>query len=408
MKFPFKRQHLPVFSWCLYDFANTIFSMNIISLYFALWVIQDKGGKDIHYGLVYSASMLIVILLGPLLGRLADVYVKRRLFLIIATVVCIASTALIGSINLLGWGLALFFIASGAYQLALVFYDSLLPSVASHERVGSISGSGVALGYLGAIIGILLVSLFVNVGGEVFRERAFIPTAGLFLLFSLPCFLWVKEQGSRGEDVPLALWSQSWGVLTQHAGVLPYLITMFLIQNAVTTIILFMGVYVVQVGHFTQTEVNTLFITSTVAAIAAAACTGKLVDRLGPLRVFRWMIPLWIIALLIAAVAQSSLGLWVAGCLVGIGLGGVWTSSRPLLLTFIPKEKSATFFGFNVLVGRFSALLGPLLWGLIVWALEPLGSLRYRVAIGSLTIFLGAALLTMRKIPDRSRAEAGS
>ena len=109
-------------SWILYDFANTIFSMNIVSLHFALWVTKDQGGNDLQYGLTYSGSMLAVIFLAPFLGKWADLHLKRRLFLIFSTLICVISTACIGILNELTVGLMLFFVANIGYQLAQVFY----------------------------------------------------------------------------------------------------------------------------------------------------------------------------------------------------------------------------------------------------------------------------------------------
>ncbi|MFH1208864.1 MAG: MFS transporter [Candidatus Omnitrophota bacterium] len=394
---------LQVVSWALYDFANTIFSMNIVSLYFALWLTKEHGGKDIHYGIVYSASMAAVIIFAPLLGRLADLRSWRRLFLILSTLACVITTAMIGVLDRLDWGLILFFFANAGYQLALVFYDSLLPSIATPPEYGKVSGFGVALGYAGSIAGIAMVSPFVHAGGQVLRHHAFVPTAVLFLLFSLPCFLWVREKKTASPEWKGSLWRQSLKAVRKNPGVFPYLVTMFLVQNAVNTVILFMGVYSAEVGGFTQAKLNIFFIVATTVALITAYLQGRFVDRWGPRIVFRWVLWIWLIALLLAAMSPGQMGLWLAGCLIGAGLGGLWTSSRPLLLTLIPNEEPATFFGFNVLTGRFAALAGPLVWGLIVWFLEPAGVLRYRIAVSVLAVFILAGLFSMRGIPERHR-----
>lgn len=393
-------KRIPQVSWGLYDFANTIFSMNIVSLYFALWITQDHGGKDIHYSFVYSGSMLAVILFAPLLGQLADLKAKRHLFLVLSTVVCIIATAFIGVFNQLVLGLLLFFVANIGYQLAQVFYDSLLPSVASKEEYGRVSGLGVALGYVGAIIGILLVAPFIYVEGEVMRHRAFIPTALLFFVFALPCFMGVREK--TGTKKARSIFSlENWKAMFRYEGVVPYLITIFFVQNAVNTVILFMSVYSFQVGQFTQDELQAFFIIATTVAFVSAAFIGRLVDRKGPRSIFRAVVWVWLFGLGLGVISFIKPMFWLTGCLIGVGLGGLWTSSRPLLLSLIPEEEAASFFGLNIFTGRFAALIGPLVWGLIVWVLEPMGVFRYRIAVGTLMLFIIVGLIVLKKIPDK-------
>ena len=118
--------------------------MNVISLYFALWVTEDHGGQDILYSTALSISMLAVAISTPILGALSDSTGKRRLPLIVLTLLCVFSTGLIGTTDDLWTGLILFIVANYGYQSALVFYNSMLPSIAGGSHVGLISGYGVA------------------------------------------------------------------------------------------------------------------------------------------------------------------------------------------------------------------------------------------------------------------------
>lgn len=402
----FSPARLKQFAWALYDFANTAFSMNVISLYFALWVTQDQGGKDLYYSAVYSSSILLVILTAPLLGRWADRHGKRRFLLALFTLICVLATAVIGILNRLVLGLWLFFLANMAYQLALVFYDSLLPLVAPKKEYGRISGLGVSLGYLGSIAGILFVQPFVQIGQEVLRHRAFLPTACFFLLFALPCFFAVRKETAQARGEYHSLWKESWGAFLRQRNAWPYFFSMFLIQNAVTTVILFMGVYAVNAAGFAQKELNYFFILSTVVAFLSAYLLGHLSDRFGPRRIFQTTFFIWVLALSLAITAWERYLFWIVGGLVGIGLAGFWTSSRPLLLGLIGEEEAATFFGFNVLAGRFSSFVGPLIWGAAVWLLEPLGILRYRIAVGILLLFVIFGAFVSRRIPKLSFEKA--
>ncbi|MFQ6672830.1 MAG: MFS transporter, partial [Candidatus Tectimicrobiota bacterium] len=180
-----------VAAWCLYDFANTIFSMNVVSLYFPLWVTADLGGGDLWVSLANSGSMAFVALSLPLLGVQADHGRRRRLFLVAFTAASCAATAVIGLGGRVSVAVAVaaFMVANYAYQGGLVFYNALLPAVAEPGQVGRISGYGVALGYVGAIGGMLVVLPFNT--GTLFgwpvpglagggREATFLPTAVLF------------------------------------------------------------------------------------------------------------------------------------------------------------------------------------------------------------------------------------
>lgn len=400
-------KRVPQLAWSLYDFANTIFSMNVVSLYFVLWVTVDHGGKDIYYSLVYSASMLATLVLAPFLGRAADLKNRRLLFLFATTLLCVAATALIGVVNRLSWGFVFFFAANVGFQLGLVFYDSLLPSIARKEEYGKVSGFGVALGYIGSIAGIALVAPFVDAGGAVMRGRAFVPTAVLFFLFALPCFFFVREKKETAAGARPLSFGEILRAIRRYPGVGRYLVTMFFVQDAVNTVILFMSIYAVQVAGFTQKELNYFLMLSTAVAVLAAFFTGRLVDRLGPLRVFRGVIWVWIAGLLLAAVSPNRYFLWAASCFIGTGLGGLWTSSRPLLISMVPAGESATYFGFNVLAGRFASLTGPLLWGLIVWQLEPMGTLRYRAAVAVLGVFVFIGWLVSRGLPGTIKGKKG-
>ena len=216
--------------------------MNVISLYFALWVTVDHGGQDILYSTALSLSMLAVALSVPVFGALSDTTGKRRAPLIGLTLLCVFATGLIGTTNHLWTGLVLFMVANYGYQSALVFYNGMLPSISRGSHVGLVSGYGVALGYLGSILGMVLVKPFVESGG---RSLAFLPTAGLLLFFSLPCFLFVKDAETR--TTPSFRIKEAFRRLKetflrarQYQSLFRFILIHFLVLDAVNTIIAFM------------------------------------------------------------------------------------------------------------------------------------------------------------------------
>ncbi|MDP9357931.1 MAG: hypothetical protein M3R02_22135, partial [Chloroflexota bacterium] len=170
-----------VASWALYDLANTLFSLTIVSLHFSLWVVDDRGGRDGDYLIANSISMALMFLSAPLLGALSDQVPRRMPFLALSTVVCCCFTALLG-MGGLALSLVFFVIANYFFQAGLIFYDTLLPSVSTEANRGRIGGLGVGVGYGGSLIGVVLglAVLAVDPNG---RPLIFKLTALLFLLF---------------------------------------------------------------------------------------------------------------------------------------------------------------------------------------------------------------------------------
>lgn len=390
---------LAIFSWSLYDFANTIFSMNVISLYFALWVTVDHGSPDIVYSIALSLSMLAVAVSVPVFGAISDTTGKRRAPLTGLTLLCVFCTGLIGTTSHLWTGLILFMVANYAYQSALVFYNGMLPAISRGSHVGLISGYGVALGYLGSIVGMLMVQPFVESDG---RSAAFLPTAGLLLFFSLPCFLFVKDP-ETGRATPPVRFKEAFNTLKetclrirQYRSLFRFILIHFLVLDAVNTIIAFMAVYASKVIGFSGGQITNFLITATVGAMIGSWVIGMLVKHKGTIWSYWLVLGLWIAALSLAAVSQSEAMFWLVGPIAGVGMGGVWVVSRAFIIELSPPEKVGEFFGLYGLAGKAASILGPLLWGGVVWALDSTGTLKYRVAVAVLLGIVAVAAFLFR------------
>lgn len=391
---------LAIFSWSLYDFANTIFSMNVISLYFALWVTSDHAGSDILYSLALSLSMLAVALSAPLYGVFSDHTGNRRGPLIAFTLLCVLATGGIGMTDQLGTGLVLFVIANYGYHCALVFYNGMLPGLASGARMGLVSGYGVSLGYVGAIAGLLLVKPFVEAGG---RSSAFIPTAVLFLVFSIPCFLFVPDSARKNPE-PVSLqkiWRtalQTGRDIQRYRILFKFLLIHFLILDVVNTLIAFMAIYANKVMGFNDSQINTFLILSTVGAMLGSLAIGGLARWKGAQKTYLLVLWIWIIVLALAVFSPDQTTFWCVGPLAGMGMGGVWTVSRALLAEWSPAEKLGEFFGFYGMAGKIAAIMGPLLWGSVVWVLNDFPILKYRGAVFALLLIAIGTLFLYRSL----------
>ena len=386
-------------SWALYDFANTIFSMNVISLYFALWVTVDHGGQDILYSATLSGSMFAVAISVPIFGTISDQTGRRGFPLTLLTIFSVVATALIGQASQLWVGLSLFVIANYCYQSALVFYNGMLPDVARQSNVGMISGYGVALGYMGSIAGLLLVKPFVEDGG---RSAAFFPTAILFLTFSIPCFFFIKDPNPKPFHVNIGQAFRTLGrtiVDASHYHVLLKFIGIhFLILDVVNTVIAFMSVYANKVIGFNDKQITSFLILSTVFAMLGSWFIGGLVKYRGTVFSYWIVLWLWLAALTLIMLSPGETLFWVVGPLAGMGMGGVWVVSRTIIVELSPPEKIGEFFGIYGLAGKMASIAGPLLWGTVVWVLRDTQTLKYRVAVGSLLLITVITIILFNKL----------
>jgi UMF1 family MFS transporter len=401
---------LSVVSWALYDFANTIFSMNIVSLYFSLWVVNDMGGRDIHYSTANNISMLLMILTAPLLGSLSDQARRRMPFLIASTLVCVLFTGLLGTGGLL-LSLAFFVVANYAFQAGLIFYDSLLPVVSDEGNRGKISGLGIGLGYLGSFTGVAAGLLLVETYGKV---TVFRVSAILFLLFAIPCFLFVKERGQGGGGGRLTL---GWQTLRrgfdqtqrtlrharEYPGLLRFLIGHFSYTDAVNTVILFMSVYVVNEVGFSERAAQIFLLFAITMAALGSFGWGFVVDRIGPKRSLNLVLILWMVVFVLAVILAVWVNFpalfWGVGALAGIALGGTWASDRVYMLRLSPPKYLGEFYGLYSMAGRFGQLVGPLVWGVVVSVLN----WGRPAAVVALLLFVAVAFIILQGVSDRPR-----
>lgn len=371
-------------SWVLYDLANTIFSFNIVSFYFVLWITNVMGGTDSDYGYVNSISVAVIFLFSPFLGALTDQAPKRMPFLFLSTLICVGFTLMLG-MGGIGVSLTFFAIANVAYLAGLQFYDALLPDVSIESNRGFVSGVGVGIGYVGSFIGLLVAmailgvdidSLSITEQGIRYR-LVFITTGVLFLLFSVPCFMFVNERVRVGVRFGLSSVGTAFQEVTvtfkkarQYPGLIRFLLGRFFYTDAVNTVIIFMGVYVTaEVGFSTQLASVVMLVAISFAAIGGLVW-GRIVDRIGPKRSLMIVLRLWIGVFLWTALVGflplPSWTFWPVPIFAGIALGGTWTSDRPYMLLLTPPEKIGEFYGLYGMVGRFAAIIGPVYWGLIV------------------------------------------
>lgn len=426
--------------WILYDFANTIFSMNIVTYFFASWLINELGIEDIYFSVAYSASMLAVAVTMPALGRRADQNASRLDSLLLFTLLCVIFTEMIAFTAMLqvlysAMIVVILLLFAGAnyfYEGGLTFYNALLTDVSTPANVGKISGIGTGIGYAGSLIGLLLVfplstlTLWPGVSGSVYT---FLPTALLFALCAIPTFLWVRERPAEA-GTPAAGESFSRGLINSlretrdYPGLLRFMIGNFLIADAVNTVVLYMSVYSQSVIGFVDADKLILFAVSTSVALFGSIAFGYITDWIKSKYALIITAAGWVLCLCAGVFVSSKGAFFVIGGLVGIFLGAVWTTSRPLLNTLAPPEKLGQFYGVLSLCSKAAAVVGPLIWGIVVLvgkAEMPLGaatlsllsglgvkvdaglagSIHHRLALLAQILPMICGLIVLWKLPNR-------
>ena len=441
-------------SWALYDFANTIFSMNIATLYFAVWLVSDLGASNTMVALGNGISSALIAVSIPVFGAISDATQRRKPWVVWFTLLACAGTALLGivgqtAIPLRGDSvidavtapyvlegtvavmiISAFVLANYAYQGALPFYNAMMAELVPANEQGRLSGIGTALGYFGAIIGVLLVTPFfsssmpllgnispavMNTLRSIFpftshagRVSTFVPTAILFLLFSLPLFFFCKDHNARsgGKAIP---WRDAFAEVAhtlrdakRYPGALRFIIASFLYQDAIGTIIANMALYAVMAMGFKEGLETTLFVVLTVPAVIGSYAIGRLVDRIGPKRSLIFTIVSWVVLLIGMVMVPNRTGFWIVGGMIGLIFGGVATSERPLLLTLVPDVEAGRFFSLMVLSSRAAAIVGPFIWAFTVDGLLPSfgTAVAYRAGIVTVAIGMAASLILLWGVPD--------
>ncbi len=446
-------------SWALYDFASTVFSMNVATLYFAVWLVSDLKASNTDVAVANGIASALVMLSIPVLGALSDVTGRRKRWVVGFTLMTAVATMAIGAIGqrfvphvgdsviaptttvahyvISGTPLLLimaaFIVANYAYQGALPFYNAMMAELAPPSRLGRLSGLGAALAYVGSICGVLMVTPFFNGALPIFgalpagfmsamravfpfaqaggRVSTFAPTALLYLLFALPLIVFCKDHfaasaNGRGSAVP---WRQAFSEVVhtvrdsrKYPGSLRFIVAAFVFQDAMGTIISYMALYAVVAEGFKRGSETTLFVVLTIPAVIGSWIWGRLTDRIGPKRTLLVILASWVVLLVGMILAPSRAAFWVVGALVGFIYGGMNVAERPMLLELVPEREAGRFFGLMVLSARAAAIVGPLIWGITVDQLTPvLGQgVAYRSAVGTVALAMCIAFIVMLRVPD--------
>ena len=405
---------LSVGSWILYDLANTSFSFGVISVFYPQLLKNVFGLADATVGTLDALAAALIFVAAPVLGALSDQAPRRLPFLAVSTILCVGATFFLGQ-SATPVLFALFVIATVCFQAGLIFYDSLLPEVSTDENRGRVGGIGVGVGYAGSLLAFGAGSLILAGNGEGTLEdytTVFRAIAVLFLVFAIPAFLFVRERPRLAPPLSLRIVPEAFSQLAATArrarhyrGLGSFLVGRMFYADAANTLIFMVVLYATDSLELSDAEARAVAIPSIVAAIPAGLAWGVVVDRIGPKRTLDIVLVLWM-GIFAAAAAIPVLGLpsgliFVVSMLVGVALAGLWASDRPLMARLAPPRYYGQFFGLYAMVGRFAAIVGPFMWGVIAddralgWG-QP-------AAVMFLLLWVLIAFAILRRVDDRPR-----
>ncbi|MCK5267183.1 MAG: MFS transporter [Spirochaetes bacterium] len=421
-----------IFSWCLFDFANSAYTTIIITIAYAVIFPQliagpDKpGGNTFNYGntiwgYALALSYLLTALLGPLLGAAGDKKNIRKKILFFSTTLCIAATFLLYFVkpgNILA-GIIFIVLSNLGFSLTENFISSFLPDIAPREKIGRISGYAWALGYFGGLASIFIVYAVTGLDYRIenFNTLRYIGpvTALFFLVFSLPTFIYVKEKknnqsSQQNESIFRAGFTRlidTYRSISLHKELFKFLFAFFFISAGLTIVITFTAIYGKQVINLQGSSLVLFFVLLQITAALGSFIFGFIEDRIGAKKTINITLVLWIISITsiyfineiskFFGITPISL-FFISGGIAGICLGATQSSARALIAILSPPDKTGEFYGFWGLSGKLASLFSLVIFSSMIYFLGLKQSILLCV------VFFAAAFIVMMYV----KVEKGS
>tara|TARA_B000000460_G_scaffold163716_1_gene116148 strand:+ start:144 stop:1403 length:1260 start_codon:yes stop_codon:yes gene_type:complete len=409
-----------IWSWCFYDFGNSAFTTLVITFIYSTYFTKAIAENEIDGTYLWSQAIaitaVIVSLLSPILGAIADKGGYRKIFLTLTTYMSIGATALLffpikGQIL---FALILVVIANVNFELGGVFYNAYLPEIVSRKKIGRISGIGWGAGYLGGLLAMLVAMVgFVSPDvpwfglnidtGEHIRATN-ILVAAWFFIFTLPAILYLKEKKVESPNRigivvlnSIQALKKTFQEIKIYKNTVRFLISRLIYNDGLVTIFAFGAIYASGTFGFTFNEIMIFGIVLNIAAGSGAFLMGYIDDVIGGKLTIQISLIGLMIAVLLAVFANSKLLFWVSGIIVGLFAGPNQSASRSLMGRLTPPDKINEFYGFFAFSGKLTSFLGPMLLGIFT---KYFSSQRYGVAVVFIFFFVGFLLMRNVNEPD--------
>lgn len=398
-----QKMNKKIFSWCLFDFANSSYSAVIAAVVFPVYyanhiVGNESGLGDLWWGRAIAASMAVIAISSPFLGGIADYARIRKKLLLFYTILCISSVASFYLIQkgMIIEGFLLIVLANIGMEGGFVFYNSFLPEIAETTHHGRVSAWGFGIGYAGSILSLLLALVLINKG----LINLTWPMVALFFgIFSLPAFLFlpsdkkneikISHAAINGFKQTMKRFKKIWLNKEQRKFLLAY----FIYEDGVNTVIVFSSIFAATTLKFNSQELIGMYLIVQFTALVGAFLMARPIDFWGPKKVVMLSLVLWTCVSLFAFFVQEKMYFLIIASIAGLGLGTIQAASRAFFTQFIPEGQETEYFGVYSLTGKSSAIMGPLVFG---YMSATFGS--QRLAILSIVLFFIAGLVIIRRV----------
>jgi UMF1 family MFS transporter len=439
-----------VISWIFFDWAAqpyfTLITTFIFAPYFATHVASDPASGQSLWGFATAAAGLVIALMSPVLGAIADASGRRKPWIAAFGALLVIGSCLMwfgkpGDVSVIPPLLLAYGIATIGVEFATVFNNAMMPTLVPPDRIGRLSGTGWATGYVGGILSLILVLGFLAADPESGRTLfGFTPLFGLdpvshqgdritgpltgiwFIVFVLPMFLLTPDYPARRRlrealREGLSELRQTLGELPKQKSLAAFLLANMIYTDGLVSLFAFGGIYAAGTFGWDTIRIGTFGIILAIAGTFGAWLGGKLDDRLGPKRVIAGSMLILLFAIvailmvdkdtvlflkvaapapdgaLFAAAAERAY--LVLGCLIGAAGGPLQAASRTLLIRLAPQDRIAQYFGLFALTGKVTSFVGPLLIGIIT---EITASQKAGMAV--LVLFFVAGLALLARVGD--------
>lgn len=410
---------LQLFSWALYDWANSAFfaviQTFVFAAYFAKSVALDPVTGSAIWGYTIGIAGLVIAVAGPFLGAVADQYGRRKPWLTGFVLTAVLATGALWFVkpdsSYVTLAVILVFLGTIGTECSIIFYNSFLPDIAPKEKTGLWSGRAAGLGYAGGLVCLLLLFfLLINnpdppLGldkalSEPIRA-AFVITALWYLIFSLPLIFITPDTTHSGRSLSQAVkkgWDQlvkSFKDIKKYRSIALFLVARLLFIDGLATLFAFGGIYAASVFNLSTTEVLWFGIGLNLTAGIGAAAFARIDDRIGSRKAMLITLGGLIVTTAILLLITAVLWFWVFGLILGLFVGPLYATSRSYMAHIAPEKLQTEMFGLMSLSGKATAFAGPLLVG---WLTYLSGSQRIGMSV-ILALFI-AGFAVLLSVPD--------
>lgn len=411
-----------ILAWAFYDFANsgytTVVLTTIYSAYFVGVVAaglddQRPGSATLVWTMAIAAANLVVLLVSPVIGAIADVRASKKRFLLLSSAACVLGTALLAGAapGEIASAVALLVISAIAFSVGESLIAAFLPEIASRNNMGRISGYGWSLGYFGGLLTLACSLAYINYASRHGLDAThYVPaslliTALIFALTAAPTFIWLRERAlprplPAGVSYLRAGFSQVLDTLS-HARRLPdlfrFLLCIVLFQAGVATVVVVAAIYAQEVMGFGSQQLIVLIMVVNLTAAVGAFGFGFVQDRVGSIPSLAGALVVWIVAIIVALGASSEWRIWLAANLIGMAMGATQAGGRALIGQLTPPTHNGEIFGLWGLANRSAAIIGPLCYGVV----NRLGDGDHQLSLLSTLVFFVAGLLLLFSVNEQ-------